>query len=502
MSRHFALASSALILAGALALTGCTGPSASPSGPSAEPDPAASVGIRLVLEPSNLDIRETAGAALDQILIDNVYQGLVSRTAEQEIVPSLASDYEVSADGLTYTFTLREGVTFHDGQELTPEDVVFSLTEVRENEAYRDSARLAKVEDIAADGQTITLTLSEPDSTLLWSLTGRAGLVLKKGDKIDRQTATNGTGPFTLADWKQGDSISFERNNEYWGEPAAVAEIVFSYVGDNQAALSGALAGDFDVLTGFDANLKDQIEAGGDFALTLGESTDKGTLAFNSTEGPLADVRVRQAIRQAIDKESIVEALGAGSTQYGPIPSLDPGFEDLSELAPFDPEAARTLLAEAGAEDIDLTLTIPSAYGTTVSQILVSNLRDVGITLQVDPVEFPAWLNDVYINQDYELSFVLHTEARDFENWANPAYYFTYDNPEVQALYAESVAATDEADAEARLAEAARLVAEDHAADWLYNGASVLAVSTAVSGMPATNVNERLNLAELAKSEE
>ncbi|WP_394289142.1 ABC transporter substrate-binding protein [Microbacterium sp.] len=502
MSRHFALASSALILAGALALTGCTGPSASPSGPSAEPDPAASVGIRLVLEPSNLDIRETAGAALDQILIDNVYQGLVSRTAEQEIVPSLASDYEVSADGLTYTFTLREGVTFHDGQELTPEDVVFSLTEVRENEAYRDSARLAKVEDIAADGQTITLTLSEPDSTLLWSLTGRAGLVLKKGDKIDRQTAANGTGPFTLADWKQGDSISFERNNEYWGEPAAVAEIVFSYVGDNQAALSGALAGDFDVLTGFDANLKDQIEAGGDFALTLGESTDKGTLAFNSTEGPLADVRVRQAIRQAIDKESIVEALGAGSTQYGPIPSLDPGFEDLSELAPFDPEAARTLLAEAGAEDIDLTLTIPSAYGTTVSQILVSNLRDVGITLQVDPVEFPAWLNDVYINQDYELSFVLHTEARDFENWANPAYYFTYDNPEVQALYAESVAATDEADAEARLAEAARLVAEDHAADWLYNGASVLAVSTAVSGMPATNVNERLNLAELAKSEE
>jgi peptide/nickel transport system substrate-binding protein len=159
------------------------------------------------------------------------------------------------------------------------------------------------------------------------------------------------------------------------------------------------------------------------------------------------------------------------------------------------------LLAEADAEDLDLTLTIPSAYGTTVSQILVSNLRDVGITLTVNPVEFPAWLNDVYINQDYELSFVLHTEARDFENWANPDYYFTYDNPEVQRLYAESVAATDEATAADLLAQAARIVSEDHAADWLYNGASVLAVSTAVTGMPSTNVNERLNLAELAKSE-
>lgn len=502
MFRRTALAATALLAAGALFLTGCTGASPSPTEPAGEPDPSASVAIRLVLEPGNLDIRETAGAALDQILIDNVYQGLVSRTDEQEIVPGLASDYEVSPDGLTYTFTLREGVTFHDGQELTPEDVVWSLGQVKENEAYRDSARLAGVTDISAEGQTITLTLAEPDSTLLWNLTGRAGLVLKEGDDIDRQTATNGTGPFALTDWKQGDSITFERYDDYWGEPAQVAEVVFSYVSDNQAALSGALAGDFDVLTGFDANLKDQIEAGGDFALVLGESTDKATLAFNATEGPLADVRVRKAIRQAIDKDALVTAVGAGTTLFGPIPSLDPGYEDLAEVAPFDPEAARALLADAGAEDLALTLTIPSAYGTTVPQVLVSNLRDVGVTLTVQPVEFPTWINDVYVNKDYELSFVLHTEAHDFENWANPDYYFTYDNPEVQRLYAESVAATDPDQASSLLAQAARLVSEDHAADWLYNGASVLAVATDIGGMPSVSVNERLNLAELAKSTE
>ncbi|RLK47680.1 ABC transporter substrate-binding protein [Microbacterium telephonicum] len=501
MFRRLTLAAAAVVAASALVLTGCSGGGqTAPSASAGTPDADASVAIRMVLEPGNLDIRETAGAALDQILIDNVYQGLVSRTADQEIVPALASDYDVSTDGLTYTFTLREGVTFHNGEELTPDDVVWSLQQVKDTASYADSDRLAHVTTIAAEGQTITLTLDQPDSTLLWNLTGRAGLVMKKDDTIDRKTAANGTGPFRLAGWKQGDSITFERNDAYWGDKAQVAEVVFDYIPDTQAALTGALAGELDVLTGFDATLKEQIEADGAFTLETGKSTDKGTLAMNSTKAPLDDVRVRQAIRQAIDKDSIVAALGAGQTQYGPIPELDPGYEDLSDTAPFDPAAARKLLAEAGADDLTLTLTLYSGYGTTVSQILVSNLADVGITLKVNPVEFPTWINDVYVNKDYDLSFVLHTEARDFENWADPDYYFTYDNPEVQRLYAESVAATDPADAADLLAQAARLVAEDQAADWLYNGASVVAVGTNVTGMPTTNVNERLDLAELAKS--
>ncbi len=502
MLRRTALAAASLLAAGALLLTACSGDSTPTPSATGDPDPDASVVIRLVLEPGNLDIRETAGSALDQILVDNIYQGLVSRTPEQEIVPGLASDWTVSPDGLTYTFTLREGVTFHDGQELTPQDVVWSLTTRKETAEWRDSARLANVASVTAEGQDVTLTLTEPDSSLLWNLTGRAGLILKEGDTVDYQTAANGTGPYVLDEWLQGDSITFSRNEEYWGDEAPVAEVVFDYIPTNQAALNAALAGEVDVLTGFDANLKDQIEADGDFTLELGKSTDKGTLAFNQAPGsPLADVRVRQAIRQAIDHDAIIEAAASGQTQYGPIPELDPGYEDLSDVAPFDPEASRALLEEAGAEDLSLTLTIPNFYSTTIPQILVSNLDEVGITLQVESVDFSAWLNDVYINQDYELSFVLHTEARDFENWANPDYYFTYDNPEVQDLYAESLAATDEAEAAELLAQAARIVSEDHAADWLYNGASVVAIGSGIGGMPIVNVNERLNLAELAKSD-
>lgn len=500
MLRRTVLAAASLLAAGALALTACS-PGAEPT-PSVtgEPDPDASVAIRLVLEPGNLDIRQTAGAALDQILVDNVYQGLVARTPEQDIVPALASDWTISPDGLTYTFTLREGVAFHDGQPLTPQDVVWSLTTRKNTPEWSDSGRLANVASITAEGQDITLTLTEPDSSLLWNLTGRAGIVLKEGDTVDYNTAANGTGPFVLDQWRQGDSITFVRNDAYWGEPAEVAEVVFDYIPDNQPALNAALAGEVDVVTGFDANLREQIEANGDFVLELGQSTDKGTLAFNQTSGPLADVRVRQAIRQAIDHDAIIEALASGQTQFGPIPELDPGYEDLSEVAPYDPEAARALLEEAGAEDLELTLTIPNFYATTIPQILVSDLNEVGITLEVESVDFSTWLNDVYVNKDYDLSFVLHTEARDFENWADPDYYFTYDNPEVQELYAQSLAATDEAEAADLLQQAARIVSEDHAADWLYNGASVIAVGTNIAGMPSINVNERLNLAEIAKS--
>ncbi|WP_127472743.1 ABC transporter substrate-binding protein [Microbacterium sulfonylureivorans] len=501
MLRRTALAATALLAAGALLLSACSSGADQAPTTSAAPDPDASVAIRLVLEPENLDIRQTAGAALDQILVDNVYQGLVARTPEQEIVPSLASDWTVSPDGLTYTFTLREGVTFHDGQALTPQDVVWSLETRRATPAWSDSARLANVTSVTAEGQEITLTLAAPDSSLLWNLTGRAGIILKEGDTVDYSTAANGTGPFTLDDWRQGASITYLRNDAYWGEPAQVAEVVFDYIPDNQAALNAALAGEVDVLTGFDANLKEQIEADGDFALVLGQSTDKGTLAFNQSAGsPLADQRVRQAIRQAIDHDAFVEALASGETQYGPIPSLDPGYEDLADVAPYDPEAARALLEEAGVEDLTLTLKIPNFYSTTIPQILVSNLNEVGITLEVDSVDFSTWLNDVYVNRDYDLSFVLHTEARDFENWANPDYYFTYDNPEVQELYAESLAATDEGEAAQLLADAARIVSEDAAGDWLYTGASVVAVGDNITGMPSINVNERLNLAELAKS--
>ena len=502
--RSARLAAIGILAAGALVLSACTGgaPEATPTATGA-PDPDATLTVGLVLEPTNLDIRHTSGAALEQILVDNIYEGLVTRTQDNEITERLASSYEISPDGLTYTFTLNEGITFHDGAEMTSADVVASYQTVKSDASVQGNDQFAGVTAITApDPSTVVITLAQPDQNFLFALTGPAGLVFKKDDATDLKTAENGTGPFVLDRWAKGSSISFDRFDSYWGEQATVAEVVFQYIPDFTAGVNAALDGTLDVLTAVDPNLVPQLEADGTFRITTGRTTDKATLAFNNAKAPLDDVKVREALRLAIDHEALVEAVGAGQTLFGPIPELDPGHEDLSDVAPYDPAKAKKLLKEAGHEKLDLTLTIPSFYGTTVAQVLISDFAKVGVSLEVDRVEFATWLEDVYTNHDYELSFVLHVEPRDFGNWADPEYYFNYDNPEVQRLYQESQVEIDPERSAELLAEAARIVSEDHAADWLYNGETLTALTAAVSGFPEDSINSRINLAGVTKTAE
>lgn len=484
----------AALAATALVLTACVGGGDAPEVPT-EPNPDAVLRVGLVLEPTNLDIRRTSGAALEQILIDNIYEGLVTRTTEGEIEPKLATDYEVSDDGLTYSFELAEGVTFHSGAELTSADVVASFEEVASDEGIQGHSDFAGVTSIEATDTGVEITLDEPDQNFLFALTTPAGLVFEQDDDTDLQTSANGTGPFTLDSWSQGDSITLLRNDAYWGEPAGVAEVDVSYIPDFTAGVNAALDGSLDVLTPVQADLVPQIDDVNDFEIVYGRTTDKYVLGFNNAVEPLDDVRVREALRLAIDHDALVETIGAGSTQYGPIPELDPGYEDLSGIAPFDPERARELLAEAGQENLSLRLTVSNHYPTTISTFLVSAFNDIGVDLTVSPVEFPTWLEDVYTNGDYELSMVNHVEPRDFDNWANPDYYFHYDNPTVQTLYAEAMAAVNPEQSAVLLAEAALAVSEDHAADWLYTAEQITAIAPGVTDFPADSLNSRLPLA-------
>jgi peptide/nickel transport system substrate-binding protein len=497
MPRRAPFAAAALLITGALVLAGCAStPSPDPTSAGA-PDPDATLTIAATLEPSNLDIRHTDGAALDQALVDNVYEGLVSRDQENTVVPRLASDFQVSDDGLTYTFTLRDGVTFHDGSALTADDVVTSLTTAKDDATVQGNGELASVASIAApDATTVVITLTEPNSNFLFTLTGRAGLIVKSGDTTDLQTKANGTGPFTVSQWAQGQSLVLARSDSYWGAQAGVAAVVLDYIPDQTAAANAALAGEVDVTLELDPEFRTQIEDSGLFAIETGKTTDKGLLAFNNAVAPLNDEKVREALRLAIDHDALIEALGGvGTPLGGPIPELDPGYEDLTDVAPFDPERAKELLAEAGQENLELTLTIPSFYNATIPTFLVSAFNDIGVTLKVESVEFPAWLQDVYTNKDYQLSFVRHVEARDFGNFANPEYYFGYDNAEVQDLYAQALASVDEEESDALLAEAARIVSEEDAADWLFAAAPLAAVSTDVVDFPKNSLNVRLPLA-------
>jgi peptide/nickel transport system substrate-binding protein len=454
---------------------------------------AATLTVGLTLEPTNLDIRKTAGAALDQVLIDNVYQTLITRNSDGTLKPSVATKWETSADALTYTLTIASGLTFSNGDALTAKTAAASIQSVIDQK-LNGVEYLGSVKSVSAtDDSTLVITLSKPYPDLLWALSGRAGLVLDPAATNDRATTAIGSGPFTLDSWKKGDSITLLRNDKFGGEKAKVGKVVFRYLTDTNAALNALKAGDLDVLAPVDANLATQLSTDR-FTTTRGKASDKFVLAFNNAKSPLNNLKVRQAIRYAIDHEAIIKARGGADVALGgPIPEVDPGYQDLTGLYPHDAAKAKTLLAEAGyANGLKLTLTIPNFYGDTLPNLLTSQLAEAGITLKTQSVEFATWLTDVYTNHDYELSIVDHAEGHDFGAWANPKYYFGYNNAQVQKLYADSQVATSVDQSNAQLAQAAKIVSTDAAADWLVNFRTVTAVRKGVEGFPTDQINNRL----------
>ena len=477
-------------------------------------DPHAEISVGLLLEPDNLDIRATSGAALDQILIDNVYEGLVSRGENGAVVPKIAKEYELSDDGLLYTFELNEGITFHNGSALTIEDVLWSLNTVWKDEAVRGHGEFGDVTAIEAEGdRTLRITLAEPNADFLWTLTGRAGLILDEQADNDIAISANGTGPFLLpaGAWVQGDSVQLTRNEDYWGEQAGVAVVTFTYFSDQNALANALASGSIQVGAPSVPDARG-YEGREEWKVVETTSSATGTIAFNSERGALQDVRVRQALRHAFDKEALKAANdGLGQLIGGPIPPADPGYEDLADLFPYDPDKARQLLAEAGyADGLELTLTIPSFYQATLPDLLTSQYSEVGVTLKVDSVEFPVWLENVHTNADYELSYVLHAEGRDFFNFAgrlssSPAlaaqgkrYYFNYANAEVDDLYAQSLRATTPEEQADLLRQAARIVAEESPADWTSAASSLLVIDSRIQDYPTIDPAARINVTKVS----
>lgn len=463
--------------------------------PTAEPAAAKTdINIGLVLEPTSLDVRTNAGVATGQILIDNVYQGLVGIApgTVADIQPVLATDMpEVSDDGLTYTFTVRDDVKFHSGSALTVDDVVDSLSTTLVPESVGFSAAVA-----AAGDKQVTVTLEQPNSLLLWQLANTPGLILESAATNELQNSANGTGPFVFDEWKQGDSITLVKNDDYWGEPTTLESATFRFFPEGRAAVNALKDGDIDVHTALLSPLRAEFEGNADFTMVRASGTDVFTLAYNNAKAPFDDIRVRQALSMAIDSEALVASQNGDAKVLGsPITEGEPGYKDLTSVNAYDPEAARQLLADAGQQNLSLTITVPNFYETSSLDLITSQFAEIGVSAKVNPVEFPTWLSEVYTNHDFDLSYVDHAEARDFGNYVRDGYYFGYSNPEVASLYADALASTDPAQEDELLQQAATIVAEDAPAKWLFNYTPTNVVSSHVSGFPEVNTNSRVNLA-------
>ena len=454
-------------------------------------DPDAEVVAGFVIEPTNLNIITQAGAALDQLLLGNIYETLVKSTPDGEISPGLA-DLEISEDRLTYTLTLHDGVTFHDGDPLTASDVVSTLEQQREG---NEAARLSRIETVEApDDATVVITLSEPDNDLAFHLSQRAGAVLNEG-ATDLENTANGTGPFVLDEWNQGSSITLVRNDDYWGEPASIAAITFQYFTDPNAAANALLDGDIDLHVRIDTDLVEQFEDNPDYVITDGPTNGEFTLGMNNADEVLSDQRVRQAITQAIDKQGLIDLYRGYATLIGaPVPPFEAWYEDLSELYPFDPDAARALLEEAGyADGLELSFVAPNIYPTYALDYVVSQLADVGITVSLETVEFATWIEQVYVNHDYDLTVVLHVEPRDIDNYANPEYYWLYDSAEVQDLLGQARTTQDPDEFVELRRQAAALIAEEAPAVWLLLYNDVTVARAGLSGYPTFDANARFD---------
>jgi peptide/nickel transport system substrate-binding protein len=484
--RGIVVTAAALLLAGAVVTT-----ASATTVPDGDPDAAVVAGF--VIEPTNLDIINQAGAALDQLLLGNIYETLVRSTPDGEISPGLA-ELAISEDRLTYTLTLQEGVTFHDGDPLTASDVVWTLDQLR-GEGGFEAPRLASVETVEApDDTTVVITLAQPDNDLAFHLSQRAGAVLNEG-ATDLENSANGTGPFVFDEWNQGSSITLVRNDAYWGEPASIAEITFQYFTDPNAAANALSDGDIDLHVRIDTDLVEQFEDNPDFVVFDGPTNGEFTLGMNNADEVLSDQRVRQAITQAIDKQGLLDLYrGYGTLIGAPVPPFEPWYEDLSSLYPYDPDAARALLEEAGyADGLELSFVAPNIYPTYALDYVVSQLADVGITVNLETVEFPTWIDQVFVNHDYDLTVVLHVEPRDIGNYANPDYYWLYDSPEVQDLLARAKASPDPDEFVDLRRQAARLIAEEAPAVWLLLYNDVLVARTGVSGYPEFDANIRFD---------
>uniref|UniRef100_UPI002354BC04 ABC transporter substrate-binding protein n=1 Tax=Rhodosalinus sediminis TaxID=1940533 RepID=UPI002354BC04 len=268
------------------------------------------VTVAMQLEPPHLDPTGGAAGAIDSVLYANVFEGLTRFTESGEVVPALAESWEISDDGLTYTFTLREGVTFHDGTAMTAADVKFSLDRARAEDSTNAQKQLfAAIDTVeAVDPRTVRVTLAQPDGMFLFNMAWGDAVIVAPESIGEIKSRPVGTGPFRFEDWVQGDRVELTRYADYWGEAPALEAATFKFISDPTAAFSAMMAGDIDAFSAFPApeNLP-QFEADPRFQVLVGSTEGETILSTNNAQPPLDEPLVRKAIAHAIDRQAGIE---------------------------------------------------------------------------------------------------------------------------------------------------------------------------------------------------
>ena len=493
----------AVALVGLLALAACSAGSGSSPSTSAGADQSLSIG--LVAEPASLDFTTTDGAAIPQALLGNVYNGLVKQDEAGKIVPDLAKSWTVSPDRKTYTFTLVDNAKFTNGAAFTADDAVFSIERVKTAWTTSLKAAMDVVQTAKAGSPTeLQVVLSKPSNDWLFRMTTRIGAMFSKTGVDKLATDPVGTGPYKFGSWKRGDSIVLERNADYWGTKPFFNKVTLKYFKDPTALNNALLTGTINVIGTVQApEALSQFTSNSKYQVIEGTTNGEVLLSFNNSRPVFKDIRVRQAIRQAINHQALLDTCFAGRGKLigSMVPPTDPWYEDLTSVAPYDQAKAKSLLQAAGATGKTLRLRLPTLpYATSCGQVVKSQLEQVGLKVQIDQLEFPAaWLTTVLKNADYDMSIIAHVEPRDLGAVFNAKYYTRYDDPTLQQDLAAADAG-DEATQVAEMKKAARRISEQAAADWLFLLPNLIVADKNLTGLPTNAIAESFDLSKLARS--
>ena len=446
------------------------------------------VGVRL--EPPHLDPTAGAAAAIDEITYANIFEGLTRVDENGAVQPALAQNWTISADGLTYTFKLHEGVKFHDGTDFNADDVVFSLDRARgEASVNAQKALFEPIESVSAkDPLTVELKLKRPTGAMLFNLAwGDAAMVAPESAETNKSKPV-GTGPFKLDKWAKGDSISLIKNPDYWGTPVKLDKATFKIVGDATAQLSSLMAGDVDAFPLFSApEMLPQLEADDRFSVVVGTTEGETILSTNNGAKPFSDVRVRKAMAHAIDRQALIDGamFGYGTLIGSHFAPHNPAYVDLSGIYDYDLDKAKELLKEAGYENgFKARLTLPPTdYARRSGLIIASDLKKIGIDLEITNVEWGQWLKQVFKGKDYDLTIVSHTEPMDIGIYARDDYYFNYHNADFNAIITELNATPDEAKRTELLQKAQKKLNDDAVNGFLFQLAKVGVWNARIKGL-------------------
>ena len=445
--------------------------------------------LAMALEPSpGLDPTGGAASSIGEVTLYNIFETLTKINPDGSVTPLLAESWEVSPDLTTYTFKLRKGVKFQNGEPFNAQAVKFSFDRAGgEKSTNKDKRTFANITTQAVDELTVVILAKEIDPDFPFLLGQGTAIIVEPKSADTNGTKPVGTGPYRLENWVKGSSITLTKWDAYRNASAIkLKKATFRFISDPAAQVAALLAGDVDAFPRVTPRSVEQFKGNGKFQVVVSGSRAKTILAINNKKKPFDDVRVRRAIAMAIDRKAVIQ--GAGDGYGAPIgshyPPSAPGYVDTTGINPFNPEKSKALLKDAGINGpLNVTITLPPPpYARQGGEVIAAELAKVGINAKLENVEWAQWLSNVYGNKNYDMTIISHVEPFDLGNFAKD-YYWNYRSAKFDDLYGKYKTTANAKDRMKLLGDIQRLIAEDSVHAFLYQPQWVTVANKNVRGL-------------------